>query len=129
YHAAMPDLPPPKLVADERETLLTLLQYHRDSIVRKVEGLDEEAARRRFVPSETSLLWLLKHLVRAETLWFVHRFAGEEVGELENTVRPEDTVASAVDAYRATWKRVDAIIAGASLDDRSRLTGGEDPTN
>jgi hypothetical protein len=42
------DQKPPRLEGGERETLLALLQYQRDSLVRKVTGIDdllEETAR------------------------------------------------------------------------------------
>jgi uncharacterized damage-inducible protein DinB len=123
------DLKPPRLVAGERETLHALLQYQRESFVRKVEAVDEDAARRRFVPTGTSLLWLLKHMARAETLWIVHRFAGDDLPEIDDTVRSEDTVAAAVDVYRATWVRVDAVVAAASLDEVCRRVGDEAPVN
>lgn len=52
----MPDKKPPRLTSDERQTLQALWQYHRESLVRKVDGIGEEAARRRLVGSETTLL-------------------------------------------------------------------------
>ncbi|MEY2459753.1 MAG: hypothetical protein QOG30_1583 [Acidimicrobiaceae bacterium] len=116
----MPDQKPPKLVAGERETLLALLQYHRDSLVRKVAGVDDEAARRQLVDSGTTLLWLMKHIANAEMNWVVCRFAGEDVGERDDTVQPDDSLAAAIDAYRQTWTRVDEVVAGASLDDLCR---------
>lgn len=51
----MPDLKPPHLVADERVTLLTLIQYQRDSFLRKVAGVDEGRARQNPVVSGTNL--------------------------------------------------------------------------
>ena len=126
----MGDQRPPRLVGQERETLQALIQYQRESIVRKVEGVDEDAARRELVGTATTLLWLIKHLTMAETLWFVHRFAGEPAEVVPNdTVQPNDTVKRAVDAYRATWVRVDAIIAAASLDDWCREVGDASPVN
>jgi hypothetical protein len=108
----VPDQRPPNLAVDERETLRALLQFQRESLVRKVSGLDEEAANRRLVASDTTLLWLVNHLAFAETLWLRHRFAGEEL-----TIEPEPTLAAAIDVYRATWAGVDAIVAAADLDD------------
>jgi hypothetical protein len=67
---------PPKLQADELATLQTLLQYTRESLVRKVEGVSDLNARRSFVGSDTTLLWLVKHVRMAETLWICERFAG-----------------------------------------------------
>jgi hypothetical protein len=111
------DQKPPRLASDELATVRELLQFQRDSFVRKVDGVSDRAARQRFVESDTTLLWLTKHIAWAEQLWFVARFAGEEPELLDDTVRPDDTVAIAVDAYRRTWARVDAIIdAAPNLD-------------
>jgi len=38
-------------------------------------------------------------------------------------------VAGAIDGYRATWRRVDDIVAAASLDDLCRSVGDESPVN
>jgi uncharacterized protein DUF664 len=111
------DQKPPYLAGDERAVLCALLQYVRDSVVRKVEGVDDATARRSMVPSGTSLLWLVKHLAFAETIWVVQRFAGEEVEPPEATVYDDDTVDAAIDRYRKTWQHVDAIVSAASLDD------------
>ena len=108
----MTDLRPPRLDSDERPTLLALLQYQRESLVRKVDGVDAEGARRAFVGSGTTLLWLMKHIAHAETLWIVQRFAGEHA-DLDGAVTTDDTIAAAIDAYRDTWVRVDAIVSAA----------------
>jgi Protein of unknown function (DUF664) len=51
----MVDQKPPRSSGDEREVLMTLLQYQRESLVRKVFGVDEAAARRSPVASGTTL--------------------------------------------------------------------------
>lgn len=125
----MPDRKPPRLAAGERETLLALFHYQRDSFVRKVEGVSDADARRTLVPSGTTLLWLTKHVAFAEQVWVVRRFAGEPV-QPDNTVRDGDTVASVLDAYRATRERVDAIIAAeVDLDAPCRALDDDVPTN
>jgi hypothetical protein len=125
----VPDQKPPRLEGQERETLHALLQYQRDSMVRKVNGVDEGSARRQLVTSGTSLLWLTKHMARAESLWILRRFAGED-GELpDDSVGPEDTLVDAVDTYRRTWARVDAIAAAAPLDRPCRNLGDGAPVN
>jgi hypothetical protein len=53
-----------------------LLQYQRDSLVRKVAGLGDAAGRRSPVDSGTCLLWLIKHMASAEITWMLRRFAG-----------------------------------------------------
>lgn len=126
----MPDERPPRLDGDERETLRALLQYLRESLIRKVTGVDDAAARRALGGSGTTLLWLIRHVARVETSWIQYRFAGEDVDRTDGTVNPDDTLAAAVDAYRTTWTRVDAVVAAApSLDEACRNLGGETPVN
>jgi site-specific DNA recombinase len=50
------------LEADERELLTRYLDWHRATLLWKVDGLDDEQLRRRVVPSRTTLLGLVKHL-------------------------------------------------------------------
>ena len=122
------DQKPPRVLGDERATLQTLLQYQRESVLRKVDGVSDEDARRSPVPTGTSLLWLLKHLVMAETVWVLIRFAGQDLAVPDDTVRAEDTMAAAVDEYRRTWAVVDAAVAAADLDDSCQVgDGGEVP--
>jgi len=125
----MVDVQPAKLAVGERETVLALLQFHRDSFVRKVEDLSEDDARRVLVPTGTTLLWLTKHLARAEHIWVVHRFLGSGEPLIDHTVTAGDTVASTIEAYRAVWARTDAIAAAAELDDVCRNLGDDPPAN
>jgi hypothetical protein len=124
------DRKPPRLVADERETLQALLQFQRESLVRKVAGVDEGAARRAYVTSGTTLLWLTKHMARAEALWILHRFAGLEELIADDAVGPEDTLAAAIATYRGVWPRIDSIVEAApSLDQPCRDVGDEAQVN
>ncbi len=125
----MADLKPPRLNAGEQATLHALLQYQRESLMRKVTGADESAARRSAVESGTTLLWLVKHLTQAEILWLVVRFGGEDVPLPDDRVQPDETVTGALAAYRAAWARVDAVASGASLDEPCRRTSAEAPVN
>jgi uncharacterized damage-inducible protein DinB len=61
----------------EKESLLVSLERHRDVIVWKLDGLDDEALRRPVVPSGTSLLGLVKHLASVEYNWFCDTFGRE----------------------------------------------------
>jgi len=106
------------------------MQYQRESLEKKVDGVTEEDARRVLVPSGTTLLWLMKHMARAELLWVAHRFAGEDLTDADDTVQPGDTLTAAIEYYRATWHRVDAIAADApSLDEPCRALGDDSPVN
>jgi hypothetical protein len=125
----MSDQKPPRLATDERTTVLALLQFQRDSMVRKVTGVGDESARRQLVGSGTTLLWLVRHMAGAELRWVVNRFAGEDV-EIVDEIDPGDTLADAVAAYRGTWARVDAIVAATpSLEEHSRIDVGATPVN
>jgi hypothetical protein len=114
------DQQPPWFVAGERETVLRLLQFQRESLVRKVEGVTEADARWSPVPSGTSLLWLVTHLTWAERLWILERFAGEDGGSADGTVGADDTLAGAVAAYQDTWDVVADVVGAASLDEPCR---------
>jgi hypothetical protein len=120
------DQKPPRLAGNESETLRALLQFQRDSLVRKVAGLDEDSARRLFVGSGTTLMWLLKHIARAEITWVLYRFAGQDITIPPDEPEAADTLGLLTDAYRATWQRVDAVAFGdASLDDLCRRPDGD----
>jgi uncharacterized damage-inducible protein DinB len=113
------DRKPPRLDGGEREVLLALLQFQRESVVRKVAGVSDEDAARSPLASGTSLLWLVGHLADAEHLWFVDRFAG--LGSAPPPPPAPSTLAEAVDRYRAMWARVDEVLAGApDLDELCR---------
>jgi len=108
---------PPRVSGDERATLTVALQYTRESIIRKVDGITDDEARRSPVPTDTSLLWLVRHLAFAEAIWVIHRFAGREMPPgFGPGVGPDASLAEAIELYRDIWVEVDAIIAGAELD-------------
>jgi len=125
----VPDTRPPRLTGGERETLVGLLRFQRESLVRKVTGVGDAAARSSPVGSGTTLLWLVKHLAGAEVSWLVRRFAGQDVPWPDETVTPEDTVTSAIEGYRAAWRLVDPVLDGADLDDLARRTDGQPAVN
>jgi uncharacterized damage-inducible protein DinB len=125
------DAPPPRESTDERTMLNAFLDYLRERMIAKLDGLDEEQARRSLVPSGTSLLGLVKHLAVVELGWFVWSFAGEDfdVGPSGDNLGPEDTISSVVDMYRSAYARSQHIAAGVpDLDQRaarSRRSGHE----
>lgn len=120
---------PPLVEGDDRQVLTGLLRFQRESLVRKVDGLDEWDARRTFVPSGTSLLWLVRHMARAEASWIEEWFAGREPDAAWDVAEADVTVAEAIAVYRDTSARVDAIVAESDLDDRCPDQGdGDRPT-
>ena len=107
-------------MAGERATLLGLLQFQRESLVRKVADVPAQAATHSPLGSGTSLLWLVKHLTEAELSWFLVRFAGEEIDLPDQDAPPGDTIVAAVAAYRQAWARVAPVIEQADLDTNCR---------
>jgi len=102
-----------------------LLQYQRESFARKLDRVDEQAARRSPVPSGTNLLWLAVHMADAELLWVLVRFAGFDGAVMATDV---ESLAAAAQRYRNTWSTVDAVIdAAGGLDQLATNTGDETP--
>ena len=109
----------------EREQIESFLHANRVEIVGLLHGLSEEQARRRLVPSLTTLLGLVKHAVFVERVWFDVALAGRtraEIG-LPKTVEDsfvltdEDIVESVLTQYRQAWADADAVAGSFSLDD------------
>lgn len=106
--------------ADERTTLVAFLDYLRDSVVLKAEGVDEETVRRPMVPSGTSLLGLVKHLTMVEVAWFQCTFAGREVAIPAVELEDGDTTESVIAGYRAACTMSNEIVNSCpDLDQRS----------
>lgn len=66
---------------DESEMLTTMLDWYRDGVAGKLTGLDQAAASRRLVASDTTIAGLVYHLTLVEDSWFHQRFAGNDLGE------------------------------------------------
>jgi hypothetical protein len=106
------------LTGGEKESLRVSLDRHRDVILWKLDGLDDELLRRRMTPSGTSLLGLVKHLASVEYGWFCEPF-GREVEpppfdpddeEAEFRVEPHDTTAGIVAYYNRARVAADRVI-------------------
>jgi hypothetical protein len=116
----MADRKPPRLAGGEADTLHALLQYQRESLLRKVDGIDEDRARWSPVGSGTSLLWLVTHMAAAEVTWVLHRFAGQDPVPAVSEP-PDGTLRDAAEAYQRGWHQVDTVaFAGAGLDELCR---------
>lgn len=118
--------------ADERSTLIGLLDFLRSTVELKLTGLTEHQAFARPVdPSALTPAGIVKHLTAVERFWFAIDFAGLDV-EWPWTeddphggfpIAPDDTVDGVLTAYRTECARSREIIAAASLDDRARSEG------
>ncbi|MEO8264496.1 MAG: DinB family protein [Ilumatobacteraceae bacterium] len=124
---------PTKYVAAEKQTLRNSLQQHRELMLWKLDGLDDDALRRSPVPSGTTLLGLVKHLGAVEFGWFCLTF-GRETEPLpfddndENAdlrVEPGETTAGIVAFYRRAWVAADQVITELDLDDAGTSWAGD----
>jgi hypothetical protein len=113
------------LLGDEKESLRVALDRHRDVVLWKLEGLDDEQLRRPMTPSGTSLLGLVKHLGGVEYGWFCLTF-GREAEPLpfddddENAdlrVKPGESTADIVAFYNRARAAADAALDDIALDD------------
>lgn len=101
------------------------LEAQRSDLATLLDGLTEEEARARLVPSLTTPLGLLKHATFVEQVWFHHRVAGvsrEQVGIPETVdesfvLAPEDTVVEVQRRYFDACERSREIAAEHDLDE------------
>lgn len=127
----------PPLHGPERESLTSWLQYHRDTLALKCEGLDPERLCRRSVPPSTmTLIGLVRHMAEVERSWFRRVLAGEsdeQAGPIYYSADNRDgdfddvdpaTVDDAFATWRAECDRADVIAASLDLDDIRRKRGG-----
>src|SRR5438874_3999998 len=63
----------------ERDMLEAFLDHYRAIILRKLGGLSLEDATRRLVPSDSTLLGIVKHLGYVERNWFQMRLDGQDL--------------------------------------------------
>jgi uncharacterized damage-inducible protein DinB len=123
------DLGEAALVADERTMLAAFLDLYRDISKRKVRGVSEADARRRLVPSMTTLGGLVKHLYWVELNWFQQVLAGRPAEDLppvpwtdqdpdaDFRMESDETVEQLVAAYDQACARSRAAAATRALDD------------
>jgi hypothetical protein len=111
--------------APERETLELFLEYHREALSGKLRGLSEEDARRRLVPSLTTLLGLVSHAAAVERNWFQHYLGGKPREEIAGNARGDDpswdvdadkTIAGVIAEFESACAASRQIAAGFALD-------------
>jgi hypothetical protein len=112
--------------ASERAALEDFLDAQRDALIRKIDGLDDTAARKTSTASSLSLLALVKHSAIWERRLFQTVMAGRdaagdwpEVEDAEDAtflLDDTDTVEHWVAYYRAQIEESRAITAAMDLD-------------
>src|SRR4051794_38241673 len=113
----------PPYECDERTMLESWLEYHRETLAMKCDGLTPEQLRARSVPpSQLSLLGLVRHMAEVENNWFrfwlggdgpIARYDGDEDFAVDGA-----DVDEAFDYWRAECANARQGLARfASLDD------------
>ncbi|MEV8510412.1 DinB family protein [Actinoplanes sp. NPDC051475] len=102
------DTGPAWTAPDEKSTLVGFLDYLRDAIAEKVDGVPEPEVRTAGVPSGTNLLGLIKHLTAVERFYFLE----EPITAMGRTFRPtrEETVEGLLAEYRATTAQANEVV-------------------
>ncbi len=122
---------PPVRQVPERAMLDGLLDWYRDGVIAKVEGMDQRVAVATPLGSPTSVAGLVKHLALVEDGWFTEKFAGGDpqpwVAEVDWDADPDWEFHSAtteplelqIERYREAIARSRAVAEGRDLDDLS----------
>jgi uncharacterized damage-inducible protein DinB len=119
-HDPSPDL-------DEREMLIAFLDYYRETVLTKLDGLPREALVRRVASSRTTLLGIVKHLIHVEERWFDAAIGGAPMRarnpddrDAEWLVDEDENAEGLATRYRVMWARSNEIARAASLDEHRR---------
>lgn len=124
---------PVPFTGGEKESLRASLDRHRDVVLWKIQGVEDEDLRRSMTPSGTNLLGLVKHLAAVEYEWFCRTF-GRETEPLpfddtdENAdlrVDADESTEDIVAFYGRARQAADSVIAELSLDDTGTAWHGE----
>jgi hypothetical protein len=117
----------------EKESLKVALDRHRDAILWKLEGLDDEQLRRSPVPSGTSLLGLVKHLAAVEYGWFCDTFGrdteplpfDDDDPDADLRIEPGETTEDVLAFYGRARAAADRAIGELDIEDTGTAWFGE----
>ncbi|MCW2765371.1 MAG: hypothetical protein JWO11_1330 [Nocardioides sp.] len=121
----------PPLAADEAATLLGFLDFHRDTLRMKVDGLSGEQLNTPLAPSDMTLGGTMKHLAFVEHWWFDCVLLGHEYAEPWASIdwradadwdwhsAADDTPEQIRALFDDEVAKSDAITKGLSLEQRS----------
>jgi len=108
-----------------RTQIEVFLDEHRAALHDCLDGLTEEQARRSLVPSQTTLLGLVKHATFVEKVWFDEAVTCRSRAEIGIPASPdesfvladEDTIATVQRAHRETCEASRRATAPLGMDD------------
>lgn len=108
---------------DEKSSLRASLDRHRDVVLWKIDGLDDDQLRRPMTPSGTSMLGLVKHLAAVEYSWFCLTFDRpteplpfeDDDPDADLRVEAGESTADVIAFYRRARTACDAVITELDL--------------
>ncbi|MFJ4705207.1 DinB family protein [Streptomyces anulatus] len=118
----VPQVPHVPYTGGEKESLHISLDRHRDVVLWKLEGLDDEQLRRPMTPTGTNLLGMVKHLATVEYGWFCSPFGRAterfwfDTATEDMTVGPDETTADILAFYARARAAADAAIRETDLE-------------
>ncbi|MGH3329480.1 MAG: DinB family protein [Streptomycetales bacterium] len=109
----------------EKESLHVSLDRHRDVVLWKLDGLEDDQLRRPVTPSGTSLLGLVKHLAAVEYGWFCEPFGrdteplpfDDDDQNADMRAEPHESAADIVAFYGRARAAADRVIEELNLED------------
>lgn len=112
------------------------LDRHRDVVLWKLRGLDDEQLRRPMTPSGTTMLGLTKHLAWVQLGWFRGTFGypvdafefDEENPDADLRVEPDETTADVVAFFERSRVETDEVIHDLGLETHGTAWTGETVT-
>ncbi|MGW2023388.1 DinB family protein [Streptomyces decoyicus] len=137
-HKIEPAAEPPVTLTSPSDLLTGYLDFYRDAVLRKVEGMSDAELRNSRLPTGWSPLGLFKHLACVELRWLQWGFSGEHIEEpwAEFKERPGpwhvasgETFEDVKEFFQETCARSRAIVAAARLEDRAATLGGKVPAD
>lgn len=113
------------ITQDVRTQFEAFLDEHRKALTASLDGLTEEQARRRLVPSRTTLLGLVKHATFVEKVWFDEAITRRSRTEIGIPATPDEsfilddseTIESIQEAHREACEASRRASANLGLDD------------
>ena len=123
--AALAGRPGDGWTADLRGRLDELIDGYRTSLHDSLDGLSEDEARLRLVPSKTTLLGLVKHVTYVEGVWFDQAITGRSPADVgiattpdrSFTVTARDSIESVQAAHRRRAEQSRRTMAALALAD------------
>jgi uncharacterized damage-inducible protein DinB len=119
---------PPPTVSDPRALVMRYLDWYRETLLRKIDGLSDPQLRTPVEPLTWSPLGLVQHLAWVERRWMRWGFAAEDVqpfrdGDENAEWQLTDPTPAVLAGYRAEVARSRELAAGLSLETASRIGG------